>query len=300
MFFVSLGVFLKTRFFILTTKQIFLLKNTEATLNALLGHFLPINKHCQLLSKYFSRGEQVQWINVANWLQVASGIRGIDYDAMQHSTAYALPHKQVQEYVQQKQKLHDELILELVIFNFIYSGLECLLGSLRLPACPHQRGKIASASFFMKENFDNQYVPIKYYIGLGGVLRKLLRKYFGEEYEQYFEETECASISSLALRAIYKLRNHLVHGTFFFPEPEEWSAEKPLDTQIINVSTRLLLLSLQMITMAYCKQNKLPIAFEPIGLNPDKPQERTLIYLNTLHLIDESKQVPAMPDFGNY
>jgi len=83
------------------------------------------------------------------------------------------------------------------------------------------------------------------------------------------------------LKAVYQIRNSFAHGTLKISEPDGWSDVKPHDIGIINTSSRILLMSIQMLLLSRTKNLKFKVSqlheSEEFGISAAK-------YLPKLHL----------------
>lgn len=189
-----------------------------------------------------------------NWLDVASRIEQVKYNGYLYDYSMGFCRDDYSDAIHQ---LNNKLLPELVFFNFAYSGLESLIIALEIHDSK-KPGKILSATKFISEDFEPMRIKFKYYeesiLHLKALLSKknILTK---EKYtiENVFDLNENTSFHGVGLSVIYKIRNDFAHGSFLFPEPEDFSFEKPFEIDIYATASRIVLLTYQILLMAYYK-----------------------------------------------
>ncbi|WP_319231055.1 hypothetical protein [Draconibacterium orientale] len=210
---------------------------------------IPIKLHLRGIVEYFLAKTPHSYNSTVNWFWIASSINSVDFDGIRYDCAFSMC-RPAYEYEKEKQKLHIRLINELTSFLYVYSGFESFLNDLSLPCCASKNGKINSATFFLKENYSNNFNSIPLYSKLLCTFRELIKKSFLVKYERYFSIDNCTDINGVGLKVVYKIRNKLAHGDYRFPEPVDWSFELPLEPEITKIATRILLLSTQMLLIS--------------------------------------------------
>jgi hypothetical protein len=155
------------------------------------------------------------------------------------------------EYEVEKQSLYQRLVTEITLFSYLYSGLEGIISILDLANCPNQNGKINAASFYLKSNFTALSNPILHYSEIVKLCETMYRYSFDNKYSIFSELQRCVSIQGFGLKILYRIRNKIMHGDFFFPEPLEHSSTLPFQPEIVNLCSRLVLMTVQMLILAY-------------------------------------------------
>lgn len=190
-----------------------------------------------------------EWNNISQWFHVANGIKDLSYDGINYDAAFEMC-RPAYEYEIGRQELYQRLVKEITLFSYLYSGLEGIISSLQLNRCPKQAGKVNSATYFLKTSFAKWHLPIKGYENAVILCERMYKHSLDEGYRISSELGDCVSIHGLGLRLLYKVRNKLMHGDFFFPEPLDHSFRLPFQPEIINLCSRLVLMSVQMLFLA--------------------------------------------------
>lgn len=215
------------------------------------GDLISLRQHIRAIAEYFTYWE---YHDVANWFWIASSIVKVEYDGIRYDAAFSYC-EPAYEYEFEKQKMHSNLINELTIFLYVYSGFEALLSNMALDECPHSKGKINAPKYFLKTEYETVFSLLPRYQNILVTLKDFVKQSSLRELDVMFGLDNCTGISGLGIKAVYKLRNKLAHGDYSFPEPLDWSGEIPLEPEIVNLSTRLVLMTIQMLFLAQDKGN---------------------------------------------
>jgi len=254
---------------------------------------IPIKTHLRGLTDYFREKEPYENLKSANWFWVASSINSVDFDGIMYDCAFYMCSPAF-EYEEAKQRLYTKLIDEVTRFLYVYSGFEALVNELELSNCPSKKGKVNSASNFIKDSYSKDFNSIPYYNELLRLLRILIQNSALQQFERKFTLDECTDLNGLALKIVYVIRNKLLHGDFDFPEPSEWSLRLPLEPEISQISSRLILITIQMILIAQNASNFDNLVFhdsEILQNDEDGYSEiHELEYLQNLHILQKPKR----------
>ncbi len=215
---------------------------------------ISLKYHIRGIAEYFYSTKHME-VEVGNWFWMASSIDQISFDGIRYDSAFEMC-SSAHEYEIEKNDLHEKLMNELTLFLYVYSGFESLLNKIELNDCHYRKGKINSATFFIKENFSIKYNTIPKYRETLSLLRELVNKSALSDFEKYFCLDECTDANGVGIKVVYKLRNCLAHGDYSFPEPNEWFHSFPLEPEITKLCTRILLFSIQMLLIADCENPK--------------------------------------------
>ncbi len=256
-----------------------------------------LGEHCYHLSFLIGNLEW-QWsgpslTRVSDWLHIASGITSIGFDSARfdHGSVYC---GSASDYNEAKSAIMSDLVLELARFNFIWGGLEILVDSLKTEDHPKHKGKINRACYLLKTRYEPAS-PLPFYSDLVSILRDLicqlphydsLEKDVSKSLNDRFAIQSHVGISGIGLFVVYRIRNGFAHGTLCFPEPEDYSWVKPLDVQLTKISSRLVLLSMQMMVLAFLEEETFVIPFSWVG--DERIQDREVREaLRTIHVKPE-------------
>ncbi|MBW3128071.1 hypothetical protein [Hymenobacter profundi] len=213
-----------------------------------------IGQHAKAISEYMIAIEIEGWHNLAQWFHIANGIKELNYDGIKYDSAFSMC-RPAYEYEIERQGLYHKLITEITLFSYLYSGLEGIISNLDLPKCPGQNGKINAASFYLKSNFSIWSNPIFKYSEIVKLCEVMFQYSFESNYTVDSELNRCVGTQGIGLKLLYKVRNKIMHGDFFFPEPLEHSTKYPFQPEIINLCSRLILMTVQMLLLSCRKGN---------------------------------------------
>lgn len=248
-------------------------------MSSIFNQLISLNDHCERLSLIL----QYNFISEksANWLRVAYGVKSIDYDGMLRDSSFTMCRPSY-EYESSKRKVHNDIVNEMVRFNIIWSGLEYLLTDLTLEKCPHKKGKVNSASYFLS---NNSLLELDEYDMFLEELLRIIPLIEDKRLAQKIKNLpEWLSVEGKGLFIVYKIRNMFAHGDFLFPESKEYDemGEVNHEDKLINVASRIVLLSIQMLLFSHNSIDKEYI----MDNNPFLKfcDEKTGLYLKKLHL----------------
>ncbi len=212
------------------------------------GPLIDLKRHCHNIYRFFLFSNLYEEPSQsANWFQIASGITEVKYisDLYDEYSIWCGPSI---EYEGERSKFHSKLILELTRFNFIWGGLESFYDELNLENCPKYSGKINAINYALKAEYLPNFSPLSYYVEVLQLLKdKISANTWCGDHEELFKSNECTSKDLIGLKVVYKIRNLFAHGNFKFSEPHEWNPIKPHDIVIISASSRIVLLTIQML-----------------------------------------------------
>ena len=125
-----------------------------------------------------------------------------------------------------------------------------MITELNPPNCPKKDGKINAACYLIKNSYTDYESKLKLYSETVSLTAKMFSATIDKNYNLNVElKNSCVNTNALGLRLLYKVSNMIMHGDFFFPEPLDHSFIPPLQPEIIRLSSRLILLSTQIILL---------------------------------------------------
>ena len=248
---------------------------------------VDIGLHAKGISEYMFTVGYEHWSNLSQWFHIGHGLKELSYDGITYDNALFMC-RPAYEYEVERQELYHRLVREITLFSYLYSGLEGVLSSLKTSPCPTRKGKINAACYYLQASFPKWSAPISHYCSATRLCETLYQHSFDGKYSLANELNECVSIHGLGLRLLYKIRNAIMHGDFFFPEPLEHSVTLPFQPEIINLCSRLVLMTVQMLFIAYRNDNYIEeLQIYNSSIIPEREEEwfpHEKNYLLSLHL----------------
>lgn len=216
--------------------------------NQLENEFISIGLHSKGVSEYLVAKSR-DFENLSQWFHIANGIKELEYDGINYDSGFFMC-RPAYEYETERQELFQRLVKEITLFSYLYSGLEAVITELNPPKCPKNKGKINAACYLIKNSFADHDSKLKLYSETVSLTAKMFSATIDKNYNLNAElKNSCVNTNALGLRLLYKVRNMIMHGDFFFPEPLDHSFIPPLQPEIIRLSSRLILISTQIILL---------------------------------------------------
>lgn len=238
-----------------------------------------------------------KWIHMSDWLLLASGISNIDISTTKFDSS-VIWDSGVMEYEDLRSEILTQLTKELTIFNYIWGSLETLIDDNISKEAINTFGKINATTGWLKKNY--KYKPVNGYIELVDELKKLLietnyckdKLDFKYIYKKYCYKSH-VNLIGFGLFLVYKIRNKFAHGATEMPYVnddiyENNDIDKYIhdlkERKIIELSSKITLLSIQMILKLQFKENNFII--EELYLNKDFKLEKMDIenVLDNIHI----------------
>jgi hypothetical protein len=263
---------------------------------------LNLREHCAKLSRFFGdqevyanlfqlsgelddeQGENINWWHVAEWLYIAASIETVDIDTT-HFDPSVLYCGEALKYEVDRSELLSKVTTALSVFNFTWGSLESVIKLIEPPKVPKaiksRTSPIDEAIYYLKTDYEPEK-PLTFFDDVMAEMCDVLTKvpYYASLALQCQLKPHM-SISGIGLNIVRRLRNKFAHGTLQMPQPEQWSDIRPFDTQLIELSTRTVLMSIQMLTMAYIRAHDFRVELYNDDL--EKIEESAYHYLRLLH-----------------
>lgn len=212
----------------------------------------PLAAHCNLLSEALSGigGQNHALYDVSSYLQLASGIRNVHFSTWEFEQHPGIC-ESADDYRDQQDKLWGLLTQRISVFLFVWAAVEAYKAELTLVAPPKDGGT-------KPRQIDKlcYYLSIQYKFPLPEKLCDVI-SVFRSVAAQSNIGRHAASKTLIpgyitpageGLYLVYEYRNAFAHGDFSAPFPEGDPSKHP-DLAVVALATRLVLLSLQMITL---------------------------------------------------
>jgi hypothetical protein len=210
--------------------------------------YITINEHAFNLFRIlnfieFQEISHDNFDNISDWLNMAAGVERVNiiterYDSSIYMCGSAL------DFSKEKSKLWSDLCSELVTFNFLWGSFEAL--TLKFINTNHGDD---STTFLARKFINSNYKgpTINGYIDTFNELYRI----FGRELQNHLLSIigrEPHPTKGLLL--VSKLRNQFAHGLRLLPLPDDWSDELSREVDNINLSSRIILFTIQMLLLA--------------------------------------------------
>jgi hypothetical protein len=268
------------------------------------GRQLTVRRHCYLLGcavyhigflGYFRDsaemdGENVGWLGASEWLDIAAGVERVevntlyfDQSIMYCGTAY--------DYENARSDLLSHLVTQLAIFNFTWGGFETIIKLIDPPRVPQsikpRSSIIDHAIFFLR----NEYEPARmlaFYDDTVAELREIMRQLpYYNDLLSHFHLQEFLGVSGIGINIVRRIRNRFAHGAAAMPHPNGEQVPELIVARLVELSTRIVLYTIQMLLLAYLKGKDFEIECREDEWGIMEPENVHLV-LQTLHL--EKKQ----------
>jgi len=195
-------------------------------------------------------------INAAEWLDVAAGVCKVELvtSRFNNCTMYCEP---VLEYEDARSELVTRLVMQLIIFLFIWGAYESVTDIINPPSIPRtlrMKGAdkpVDRTIFFLKDE-----PPLQAYLDILRQLKQLLL-----ERPEYLRFLSLGALpphmgtTGIGIDFVRRVRNKFAHGAASLPMPDGWIVDshgkKSNDPEIIAISSRIVLFTIQMLLLTY-------------------------------------------------
>ncbi|MEG3435607.1 hypothetical protein V0288_00610 [Pannus brasiliensis CCIBt3594] len=252
---------------------------------------IALDQHCAGLAHILSDlPDGSDWDLVCDWLMIAASIRKIKVETTQHNLSFgwcAL----ADEYDIARQDLLTRFVEACSVFNFTWGALEATLNIIKLPKPPKKsknrdtNPKIFKAYYYLNQEFASKRL-------LTGLVEEV--NLFRESASVCLDtkvvntdllETTEFGFAGIGLLIVSQLRNQFAHGSLTFPVPllHENDDSENLHESMIKHATRVVLIQLQMLLLAYFKRCDNLVTF---SWHPNRELEKIPFYIaiQTCHL----------------
>ena len=217
-------------------------------------NMILLDEHASELAKLLGLIEYPDaWLPIQEWLVVASGIRSVRFEIVQFDDSYGWC-KSADEFNDAREELLQRYVTELTRFTYCWAALESAVDVIGPPDAP-QRGKINNACYFIQQHSPNDRgVPC--YCDVLSDLQEIVYNLEEPKISNRFKQPPSfVSGRSLALYGIYSLRNQFAHGALHLPLPDEDHRPRSPYVRLIQLASRLTLMSIQHLLAAAHRAN---------------------------------------------
>jgi hypothetical protein len=192
---------------------------------------------------------------VADWLQIAASVVKVEVDMcnFDDSLAYCGTAYYFQK---ERGEVLASLSTALTTFSFIWNAFEILCKCIAIPPMPKnlKNGKpsfVDHAQYFILQEFESKTNHnILFYENLLKDLIFKIEKPTDHELGHTFKENSYTSNSGIGIQIVRAIRNLFAHGAVVPPLPEDHSFDVCFDSEIIELSSRIVLLTIQMLLLS--------------------------------------------------
>jgi hypothetical protein len=236
-----------------------------------MSELIDLQEHCYRLSFLIAElpgrsRRNLSWLSAADWLNTAAGVQKVEIDTSRfdETVMWCGP---AWDYESKRSELLTQVGTQLTVFNFVWGGFETVIKVIAPPCVPRhikrRRTVIDDALFYLK----NEYEPtprVALYDDVLAELRLILKEYPHYDLDGEFKEHSFSGMSGLGAHIVRIIRNDFAHGSARLPIPHDWGSDKILDSErpypeLIGISSRILLLTAQMLLLAHLKDEKIKI-----------------------------------------
>lgn len=234
--------------------------------------------------------------HAVEWLNVAAGIQRVDVISARFDDCAVLC-DDAWRYEDARSDVFSRIVTELALFNFVWNAFETVAKVLDLPDIPSERNPHCSRSLVDRAIW--MLTRGKPVVGYSEVLEEVSELVFSgcmspRTVYRIRKWLPYMGYAGLGLDVVRCCRNELAHGATRFPEPEEWSGKPVAMPQLLRLSSRLVLFSIQMLLEIRFRED----CFTVLSLDDTDDNERISVgtALLQLHLRRRAQDQPALFD----
>lgn len=215
-----------------------------------------LEDHCAAIAKAIDNADLCRiddrWtVLLADWLSIAAGIVSLEYDhfRVDRLAGYC---ESADAWEGVREKILTGFVTSLVKFSLVWGALEAAITIIEPPSSGLTRGKINAACFYLLKHFGVGASISGYRPALAAFLETARERYGADVLKKEVRLRDDLGISGIGLRSVYLLRNQFAHGGLEFPIPTGAEVEEErAPSTTIDFASRLILLSIQMLLIAY-------------------------------------------------
>ena len=192
---------------------------------------------------------------VADWLSLASSIINVDVDMGSFDdsilfcgTAY--------DFVKERSEVVEKLSTSLTIFNSIWNAFECLCKGIDIPSLPKKlkKGQISfvdNVVYLIYNEFDSKKnCELQFLKEITHKLFSKIQEIIGFKPNNLTWKNAYTSESGVGIQIVRSIRNSFAHGSVSLPLPEDYSDAKYFNSEIIDLSSRIVLFTIQLVLLS--------------------------------------------------
>lgn len=216
----------------------------------------PINQHAMALVAILVRWpDRTDWSLVADWLSIVGSLDSVSLDSEKLNPDFGWC-SEADAFDAAREDLLTAFVRDLTLFSFCWGALEAALNVMALERAGESanRGKIQVACSSIREHFAS-YAVVEGLDQAVQQFRAAAAECLGtDSVERRFRAGAAFGSQAIGLFTVYELRNHFAHGSLNFPMPDYEGNPVSEHAEMIVSASRIVLLQLQMLLLAYSKE----------------------------------------------
>lgn len=260
-----------------------------------------IQEHCFLLAKLMyqladipdSKGKKenehfyVSWLSTGDWLHIAASINDVSINTMNYDSDIILCGDGLR-WEEERSEIIKKTTKLLIVFNFIWGSFENIAKIISPPEIKNtikkKRNIVDDCLYYLKKYYP-QRDHLRFYDKILIQFRECIESHQKYKYlSKQFKIYPFCGIEGLGLHIVRIIRNDFAHGTAQIPLPpdEDDDKEHILLFHILELSSRLILMTIQMLLMVYCGDKETYVEIK-------KEEYRLGNALTNIHFCDQEK-----------
>ena len=215
-----------------------------------------LKQHCFDLAYYFFNLNQIKTDkfssqNYSYWLHLASSVEQIQLDLGNIGFGREGLIDLSQPLYHEAGLKNAQIVKSLVIFNLIWHTFE------NLKSDQFSEGENDSLKN-LSEFLDDNYHPFKnliYYNNIVSELKRLIRQSQILDPRSILHHVTQEQRSSVGISIVNRIKSYFAHCAYQFPLGSDPTGQMAIDPEVIDLSSRIVLLTMQMVMVPYFEQN---------------------------------------------
>lgn len=198
-------------------------------------------QHSKGISEYLSYGRKDT--KIYHWYHIGGSIVDINYNGITKDNSFYWCRPSYED-EKEKQKVYTKLVNEISFFLYVFNGLECLITNTPELNIGNTSKKFELADKIIAAKM-NQSLYLDKYLNDLLILFKEIGVILFDDFKFLLrkQKNRCTTF-------IYHIRNKLSHGDFVFPETGDYPPYSKLYPLIVNLCSRLTLISTQYLLLS--------------------------------------------------
>jgi hypothetical protein len=191
----------------------------------------------------------------ADWLQMAAAVNKVDIDLCYHDDSLAYCGT-AYHFQNDRSKVVSSLSKQLTIFNFIWNAFEILSKCLSIPRLPktlkERPSFVDNVQYFISNKFSSKSaVTVEFYEETLEKLTAKINSISMHNFDYALKQNNFTCRSGKGIQIVRAIRNLFAHGAVSMPLPEDHSFDTFVDSEVIELSSRIVLFTIQLMLLGY-------------------------------------------------